>query len=176
MNEINAIESRNKIKDRVNKISDMKFISLENETFAKNLLFVDTNMEKILAEMLKIYYSGNTSYCAEIANVLDTQDPLKFQSENLYPHKLKKFLCAVALGMNPAKLWNGRDEANGGYVIVKESGEVLAYHLHDRNSFENYLLNNTKFDTGSTGRHNFGKIYKENDRYFINLNLQIRFK
>jgi len=68
------------------------------------------------------------------------------------------------------------DEANGGYIIVKDDGEILAYHLYDRNSFENYLLENTKLETASTSRHKFGKIYKENEKIFIKLNLQIRFK
>ena len=78
--------------------------------------------------------------------------------------------------MRPKKIWNGLDESNGGYIIVKESGEVLSYHLHDRDSFENYLINNTKFDTPSSTKHKFGKIYIEDGRKFINLNLQIRFK
>ena len=78
--------------------------------------------------------------------------------------------------MQPTKIWNGLDEANGGYIIVKDDGEILAYHLYDRNSFENYLLENTKFETGDMDRHNFGKIFIEGQRQFINLNLQVRFK
>ena len=82
----------------------------------------------------------------------------------------------MALGLNPTKIWNGNDEANGGYIIVKEDGEILAYHLYNRNNFEDYLLQNTKLDTASTSRNNFGKIYVEGDKKFINLNLQVRFK
>ena len=173
MDEINAIDTRNKIKDRVRRISDMQFDSLENETFSRNLLFVDTNMENFLAEMLKVYYGENVSNCAEVAEISDSRN---LKLENLYSHKLKKFLCAAALGLTPTKIWNGRDESDGGYIIIKKSGEILAYHLYDRDRFENYLLNSTKFDTPSAGRYNFGKIYKTGGRYFINLNLQIRFK
>ena len=173
--EINNINTNEKIKDRVSRLKNFIFVSVLNENFARNLLFVDTQMEKFLAEMLKIYYSENVSRCAELATLLDERDPLNLKVENIYPHKIKKFLCAVALGLRPTKIWNGLDEANGGYIIVKESGEVLAYHLHDRNSFENYLLNNTRLETPSTGKHNFGSIYTEGGRKFINLNLQIRF-
>ena len=77
--------------------------------------------------------------------------------------------------MMPSNNWNGQDEANGGYIIVKESGEVLAYHLYNRNMFENYLLNNTKMDTPSTTKHNFGMIYDDNGAHYINLNIQVRF-
>ena len=37
----------------------------------------------------------------------------------MYTYKFKKFLCSCALGMKPAKPWDGLDEANGGYIIVK---------------------------------------------------------
>ena len=176
VNRINAIATRGKVKDRIKCIPELKFISVTNPIFSKNLLFVDTNMEKFMSEMVKVYYRENVSDCAEIANILDDRDPFNLETENIYPHKIKKFLCAVALGLQPAKNWSGMDEANGGYIIVKESGDVIAYHLHDRNSFENYLLNNTKLETPSTSKHDFGKIYVEDGRKFINLNLQIRFK
>ena len=175
VNKINEINSKSKIKDRVKRIPELSFVSVVNETFAKNLLFIDTQMEKILAEMLKIYYGENISECSTLASILDTRDFLGLGTKNLYPHKLKKFLCAVALGLKPTEQWNGTDEANGGYVIVKEDGEVLAYHLHNRDSFETYLLNHTKLETPSSSKHDFGNIYSENGKNFINLNLQVRF-
>ncbi|MFZ3272683.1 MAG: HpaII family restriction endonuclease, partial [Lutibacter sp.] len=66
-------------------------------------------------------------------------------------------------------------DATGGYLIVKENGEVLCYHIYNRNEFEDYLLNNTKLDTASSSRHGFGEIYKNNGELYFNLNLQIRF-
>lgn len=42
-------------------------------------------------------------------------------------------------------------------------------------AFEKYLLNNTKFERGSTGKHGFATLYMENGKRYINLNLQIRF-
>lgn len=178
--EINAINTKEKLKDRIKRIPNLKFIGIvdtrRNNAFAKNLLFIDTHMVFFLSEMLKLFYRDNISECALLATKLEDTDSFGFRVANLYRHKIKKFLCAVALGLMPTKPWNGMDEANGGYIIVKESGEVRAYHLHDRDSFETYLLNNTKLEKASTERHKFGKIYIENGRNFINLNLQIRFK
>ena len=77
--------------------------------------------------------------------------------------------------MVPSKVWNGKADATGGYIVVREDGEVLCYHLFNMNEFENYLLDNTRFETASTSRHGFGNIYKENEKYYIKLNLQIRF-
>jgi type II restriction enzyme len=77
--------------------------------------------------------------------------------------------------MMPASVWTGELDATGGYLVVKEDGEVLCYHIYNRNEFEDYLLRNTKLETASSSRHDFGKIYKENYEFFIKLNLQIRF-
>lgn len=159
MEKINSINTRTKIQDRMNKIERLEFDSVINKTFANNLLFVDTQLEKFLGEMVKIYYRENISACAELVTILEERNPLKFGVANLYRHKIKKFLCAVALGLKPAKNWNGIDEANGGYIIVKDGGEILAYHLYNRDAFETYLLNNTRLETPSTNRHNFATIY-----------------
>ena len=56
---------------------------------------------------------------------------------------------------------------------VKNLRKVLCYHLFNRNEFENYLVKNTKFETASTSRHQFGSIYKENGKYYLKLNLQM---
>ena len=45
-----------------------------------------------------------------------------------------------------------------------------------RNQFEDYLFANTKLETASSTRHDFGKIYEEGENYYFKLNLQIRFK
>lgn len=70
----------------------------------------------------------------------------------------------------------GLDEANGGYIIVKADGEILAYHIYNRNFFEQYLLDNTILERASTSRHDYMSLYEENGEMFIKLNLQIRFR
>lgn len=155
---INSIDTRTKIQDRMRAIERLEFDSVVNKTFADNLLFVDTQAGKILGELIKIYYLENISDCAALVTLLEERDPLKFGVPNLYRHKVKKFLCAVALGLKPAKKWNGIDEASGGYIIIKDSGEIAAYQLYNRDAFETYLLNNTRLETPSTRKHNFAKI------------------
>ena len=138
-------------------------------------MLIDSYMEDIIAVMLLDYYQDNASDCRTLVDLLENKNPLGYPRRGYYEYKFKKFLCSVALGMMPSKAWDGHDEANGGYVIVKEDGDVLAYHLYNRGAFETYLLNHTKLERGSTSRHGFASIYKENGKYFINLNLQIRF-
>lgn len=92
-----------------------------------------------------------------------------------YEHKMKNFLTDVALGMTPATAWNGNFQATGVYIIVREDGEVLCYHIYNHNEFQEYLFNNTRLETPSTSKYDFGTIYKEDGNLFIKLNLQVRF-
>ena len=55
-------------------------------------------------------------------------------------------------------------------VLNEPSNSVARYSDQDI-----YLLNNTKFERGSTGKHGFATLYMENGKRYINLNLQIRF-
>lgn len=179
MNEINSISTRNKIMDRINRIfelGDIKFIGAKNEKFASNLMLIDSRMEEIIGEMLLFHYKTGEYNCKQIIEVIENSNPLNYPRKGFYEYKFKKLLCSVALGMMPGKIWDGHDEANGGYIIVTNEGDVLAYHIYNRDFFETYLLNSTRFERGSTGRHDFASIYKENGRMYINLNLQIRFK
>lgn len=90
---------------------------------------------------------------------------------------MKCFLTDIALGMMPTIVWTGKYEANGGYLVVKENGDVLCYHFYNKNLFEDYLYNNTRFETASSTRNRFGFIEKQVDGSLIfKLNLQIRFK
>lgn len=179
MDSINSIESRTKINDRMLAIHKsnavLSFKCMKNATFSNNLLFIDSNMDRILSEMLITYYSTKSNKCRDVIERLERLNPLNFPSTGYYTFKFKKFLTSVALGMMPSTPWNGKEDANGGYIVVKQNGDVLAYHLYQRDFFEDFLLDSTKFDTPSSSRNQYMFVYKENDDYFIDLNLQIRF-
>jgi len=73
--------------------------------------------------------------------------------------------------MTPSKVWIVVNDAIGGYLIVKENGEVLCYHICNRNQFEDYLFANTKLEKASSSRHQFGKLYEDNGQFCFKLNL-----
>ncbi len=168
------------IKSRVRNLLDrgfaLQYRDISGIILKDNLILIDSLMDRILAESLIYFYSGRATHCLDIVRILQDENPLGYRNPHAYAHKFKKFLTAVALGMKPSKIWDGLDEASGGYIVVKEDGDVLAYHIYNRNHFEDYLLNNTKFDTPSSSRHKFGKMISEDGNDYIKLNLQIRFK
>jgi len=179
INKINSMDTKKKIKGKLLELENykFKFHSVKNEILEDNLMLIDSEMPKILAYSLKYYYMGLASNCKEICNILEKENPLNIRKPKVfYEYKFKKLLCAVALGMKPKSNWDGIDEANGGYIAVFENGEILAYHIYNRNFFEEYLLQNTKFETPSSSRHKYGYLYEEDNKVFLDLNLQIRFK
>lgn len=178
--EINSIETRTKIKDRINVIhaygGTIEYVNMEHAGFKRNLIMVDSSMPQIIGNMLLYYYDEDIKECSELVKLAGKRDPLCYGDAMMYEYKFKKFLCSCALGMKPAKVWDGLDEANGGYIIVKADGEILAYHIYNRNFFEQYLLDNTIMEKASTSRHEYMSLYEENGQMYIKLNLQVRFK
>lgn len=177
---INSIDSKNKIKDRMKSIKsfggNLYYNGMENAGFKRNLTMVDSCMPQIIGNMLLCYYENDIKECLNLVEYVGEHDPLQYGDKMMYEYKFKKFLCSCALGMKPAKKWDGLDEANGGYIIVKADGEILAYHIYNRNFFEQYLLDNTIFERASTSRHGYMQLYEKDGEMFINLNLQIRFR
>lgn len=133
-------------------------------------------MDKIIAATLLYFYKDGISNCDEMVEKFEQKNPMNYGNVSAYKYKFKKFLTAVAWGMKPATVWDGLDEAIGGYIVVTKEGNVLAYHIYNRNYFEEYLLKNTKYETASISMHDFGEVYSENGEDFIKLNLQMRFR
>ena len=176
--EVNEIDQGNKIIKRVEKIEELggslEFSHAASPIFERNMRLVDSFFPAIMAEALKLFYLGRASKCAEIVELLEEEDPLSLGS-GMYEYKFKKFLASSALSMKPATEWDGRDDATGGYIIVTKTGDVVAFHIYNRDQFEDYLLQNTRFEKASTSRHGFAEAYVDNNVPFFNLNLQIRF-
>lgn len=179
---INAIDSRSKIKDRLSEIlklgGKIKYDSLDQDVFKNNLVLIDSLLPNILGEIVKHFYIGSKSTIKELTEIVNEKNPLGYDkqfSHSFYEYKIKRFLTDVALGMMPSKVWGGIYDATGGYLVVKENGEILCYHIYNRNQFEDYLFENTKLETASSTRHDFGFLYEETGILNIKLNLQIRF-
>lgn len=182
INEINLINSKSKIMDRIEVIKAKGgvfcFEKLEKAIFANNLMLIDSRLPEILAEIIFNFYSSKTSLLSELVTVVSDLNIFQFDTSSNHPfyeYKIKRFLTDVALGMMPSVVWSGKYEATGGYLIVKEDGEILCYHIYNRNELEDYLFHNTKLETASSSRHGFGSIYRKGEGLYFKLNLQIRF-
>lgn len=180
--EINSIDTRSKIQDRIAAIYEkggrLVFDKVDSSTFSNNLILVDSLLPSIVAEMLLCKYYKGISRISDICSELVRINPCNYDLNGnplFYEYKIKRFLLEAALGMVPNTAWDGNYDANGGYIVVRDDGEIICYHIYDKTLFENYLYNKTKFDTPSSSRHRFGSIELENGELIFKLNLQIRF-
>lgn len=152
---------------------NLSFKGVESKTFNNNLLLIDSNLPEVISKIVVAYYSRKASKVSELSHIVFGEDGGSLWQS---VHKIKEFLTVMGLGMVPDTGWDGMLTSLGGLLIVKKDGNVLCYYLHNMKDFHSYLFENTKLETASTSRHDFGKVYKEGGRYFIKLNFQVRFE
>jgi type II restriction enzyme len=176
-------KEQGRVRDRVEAIysagQTLKFIETESAVFHDNLQLIDTVFPEIIAALLAQYYRNSGGTIEELVKLLPEDPSLAGYKLSLdkIEYKVKSFLEAIALGMTPSHPWDGHSDAQGGYIVVKEDGDLVCFHMYNRDKFRDYLYKNTKLDTPSTTRYGFGTEEKMSDgRRTLKLNLQIRFK
>lgn len=166
----------------------LDFVQVKGKSFSENLQIIDSSMPRILAACLDVFMSSSISSLEEIVKIVAENNPCQYKAEkqerliSFYEYKMKRLIVDSALGMIPKTPWSGQYDASGGYLVVKDSGDVLCYHLYNWNALQDYLYKNLKFDTPSstnTGKkksYNYALFYKENDIPCVDICLQLRFK
>lgn len=105
--EINNINTANKIIDCINKIHELgsiKYVTPANDIFYENLMLIDSRMDELVAHALIVFYKGKINTLADIVKVLEKTNPMDYsRPEIFYRFKMKKLLCSIALGMVPSK-------------------------------------------------------------------------
>lgn len=180
MTHINTLDRFKKKFDYIKEVGgQVRFHKIAGQTLKQNLTMLDLGLVRIVADCLYLSFSDECKSVDSICRLITAKDPLHIcnaDDQPMYEYKIKQLLLAFALGMTVSTPWYGAFHANGGYIVVKEDGDVVCFHFFDRNDLEDYLFHHTKFDTPSTSKHCFGEVYKELDSYFIKLNIQVRFK
>ena len=152
----------------------LSFHEYQSETFCENLSYVDSNLPEHVAKvLLQSYLHDDIKNFSQISNLVFPESN-KSSQQPLF--KLREFLGAVSMGLRPSTPWKGNPSKFKGLMVVKEEGEVVFYYMNSRLNFEEYLFQNVRFDRPSTRRHKYGLIFQEEDRFFIKLTLQIRFR
>ena len=181
MNTANAIATRTKIKDKISYLLDSgcELVPVSNSIssqFVENLQFIDTLMPNLLQLLVLYSYRYDLHSIGDIVEKIKANNPLAYSNAELYTYKIKKLLCACALGLTPERSdWHGAEDANGGYITVKSDGSIVCYHLYNRTEFENYLFDYTAIERPSTPKYDYMTLYTEAGEYRIKLCLQIRF-
>lgn len=164
---------------------DIIFVSPAVESAKRNLVLSGgIEMPLIVGELLKYYYWDNEgksihSSLVDGLSYVAEKDVANYKMDNLksiYERKISTLLFDMFTGMRLATNWDGHSSVNGGYIVLKANGDVVTYHSTISDQFKEYLIDSLAFDTPSATRHEFMKIYKNDGKYFLNLNMQIRFR
>ena len=174
VDEINAISSHSKIKDRIAKVIEMggefSFIGCENKVYESNLKKTDSNMPEILADALLSFFKKKST--SKLSDYLPTDKIIQLSKDEVRC-RLRDFVKYTILGIFPNQPWDGNISANGA-ILVKNEGDLIFYHTNQELILKDYFYEHCFFDTPSSTRHRFGRIYKEGKSLCFKLNLQLR--
>ncbi|MEG1562986.1 MAG: HpaII family restriction endonuclease [Bacteroides sp.] len=156
----------------------LRFADVADRVFRCNLMMIDLHFPRMLAEMVRLMHLDGRVRVSELTEQIKTLNPLKIKDEliekhGFYEYKMKQFLLALALGMRPAKIYNGTDTAVEGLLLLGVTGEVLCYHQSERQVFADFLYQNTRFEKGVPEKDKYGFLEKENGVYYFKLNVKI---
>lgn len=183
IDEVNSINTRTKIKDRINLIKaqggSLQYIKAEKDTMNYNLKMIDSNMPEIIGYMLLAFYEKRIPKISAIVDYLadetDMLQMLNIDDKQMLQNKIKKFLVGIMLGVFSGKNWDGEYESKG-TIVVKSEGDLVSFHIIEIEELQNYLYKSIKFDTPSSTRHKFGTIIQNGgNELLFKLNLQLRF-
>lgn len=158
----------------------LKYSDVADKIFRSNLSMIDLHFPRVLAEMARVMHLDNITRVDELIAIIEEKNPLKIKEELIrkhlyYRHKMKEFLLALALGMRPAKLYNGTESAVAGFMMVDAQGKLLCYRKTEREVFAGFLFNHTRLEKGNPEQDKYGYLERENRLYYLKLNLKIGF-
>ncbi len=183
VNKINALPgSPTEVAERIMMIERLggvlKYSDVADRVFRCNLLMIDLHFPRLLAEMVRTMHLDGITRISELTELMKNVNPLKIKEELINKHgyyefKMKQFLMALALGMRPAKIYRGTDSAVEGMLFVDGNGEVMCYHKSEREVFEDFLFQNSRFEKGPLEKDKYGFLERENNVYYFKLNAKI---
>ncbi len=195
---INGISGPRKIMARCRAIKNwatsIEHEAFEKSTFADNLDIVDSALPLMISDLVKAHYFDQilltkqdgerlgsfreSDKLSKAVELLSLKEPYCSRTRKNYCEiKIKRFLRACALGFLPTEVWEGKEDASGGYIVVLPDGRLVALYVYNTNLFEKYLYESTIFERASTTRHEYMELMPDGKTgdYLLKLNLQIRF-
>lgn len=155
----------------------VEYAGMRSETFEDNLCCIRDSMPQIMGWMYREAMVENYEEhsLAGVTSALERANPCGFRRGGIYEKAVKDFLFDSFSGMTASKEWDGKEQVNGGYIVVKPDGEVLCYHASDRERFRDYLLANTHIEYVSGKKFKWGTAYEKNGDWYLPINASIRF-
>lgn len=72
-----------------------KYWKMNNQIFKDNLVLIDSNMDKIITEILLYFYKDIIVNCDEMVEKLERENPMNYGNVNTYKYKFKNFVVKM---------------------------------------------------------------------------------
>lgn len=154
------------------------FARTQYPVYDENLFLIRESMAQIMAWCVydRLLGEGGEHGVKETVERMSEANPLGVGNADVYYEKaVKDFLMAGFTGMTAGRKWDGKEQVNGGYIVVKDDGDVVCYHSSDREAFRDYLYRNTYFEYVGADKYDWGRIIKIDGEYYLPLNISVRF-
>lgn len=170
-NDLNALKKPKKIISNIYKNGGTLEFWKSCEQFEENLI-----RPEIYAMLVLEYFKSDKKFISDLINqIFEEEEKVLGMKKSGWRRIISKALVDFGNDLTPSKKpKETKNDASGGLVFVKKDGSVICDKYSTKNDASDYLYKKTFLDTGSTRRHNFGKIYYENGIRVINLNLNIK--
>lgn len=162
---------------------DLDFVGPAKELAYSNLVICGGNeMPSIVGGMLKHFYYNNSGRKTTVKDCIDNlveTNPAGYQIKQLYTayyRKVTTLLYDCFTGMRLGSEWDGKSQCTGGYIVLKNDGDVVAYHSTIADEFKDFLVDKLRMEGPSHKRHKDMVIYKKNGEYYLKLAMQFRFQ
>jgi len=171
--------------------SAIEFETINPKLFFLNIQLLDSELPRILAELLLLGHKHFKSKTSDLLVLIENENPIGYKQEKghpFYKKKLGDFLYCLATGMNSKTKWDGYNNSDFEFVFEKKNSENVSFNIYDRIRFQEYLIDNTKFELVYTGlsagssdnsqktkgtKAYYERLDEEAGQYFVKL--QIRF-
>lgn len=151
------------------------------EAFKENLSLINPYLPDVIQRILWNHFMEKQSEIdieAVVQRIIN-ENPCKLSLPEIkYPYMIKMFLYSSYCGMTASTLWDGKSTVKGGYITIKDTGEIVANYALESESFKNFLYTHCYLDFPSTdnGHGAYGEVYKEREDYYFKFNFQIRIR
>ncbi len=151
------------------------------EAFRENLEVINPFLPTVIEQILQNHFMWKQTE-TDIKDVMPriiSENPCNLtRPEIKYPYMMKAFLYAAYCGMTASTLWDGKSTVKGGYITVKNSGEVVANYAMESGAFKDYLYTHCYFDFPSTSDAHgaYGEVEEKDGEFYFKLNFQVRIR
>lgn len=151
------------------------------EAFKENLDLINPNLPMVIQCILWNHFMEKQTEIdiSSVMNRIIEENPCGITlPETKYPYMMKMFLYSAYCGMTASTIWDGKSTVKGGYITIKDTGEIVANYALESEAFKNFLYTHCYLDFPSTdqGHGAYGEVYRENGEYYFKLNFQIRIR